>query len=227
MTTFCLISDTHCQYGKIVIPECDILIHAGDACGHGTMTEFRSFASWFDSQEQAKHKFYIPGNHDRAVEGSLLEAKGLFVHIKLLCDEFEDAEGFRIFGTPWTPEYQGLAFQGDDTGGRKPRFRNLERHFGLIPKCDILVCHGPSYGIHDSLYQEERIGSVHLREAIKRINPLLFVCGHVHNDRGLSKIDNTFYVNASICHGIENESLHAPICLDLFQVKIPMRCQNE
>ena len=195
-----IIADTHCQHGAITVPECDILIHAGDACAHGNEQELRSFAIWFNNQTQAKTRLYIPGNHDRFVESYPDIAKLMFTDgSKLLLDELVEVDGLRIFGTPWTPELCNWAFQGDDTGGMKRGFRDLERHFGLLPDCDVLVCHGPAFGIQDKTDMGDRVGSVFLLKAIHRIKPKLFACGHVHKQRGVWSDGTTKFVNACIC----------------------------
>ena len=46
------ISDTHLQHG-FTVPEGDLLLHAGDATGRGTLPEIERFATWFSSFPKA------------------------------------------------------------------------------------------------------------------------------------------------------------------------------
>ena len=57
------ISDTHNQHEKLAIPEGDVLIHAGDWTGTGTLKQVISFIRWFANQPH-KHKILIAGNHE-------------------------------------------------------------------------------------------------------------------------------------------------------------------
>ena len=56
------ISDTHMQHDKIIIPNCDVLIHAGDEGTRTDVKELKSFLIWFEKQP-AKKKIFIAGNH--------------------------------------------------------------------------------------------------------------------------------------------------------------------
>ena len=44
------ISDTHNQHEKLAIPEGDVLIHAGDWTGTGTLKQVIRFIRWFPNQ---------------------------------------------------------------------------------------------------------------------------------------------------------------------------------
>ena len=73
----------------------------------------------------------------------------------------------------------------------------------MIPDdTDILVTHGPSFGINDKLdpifsKSEENIGCKDLADAIDRVKPKLFACGHIHEAYGKVEKDGTIYINAS------------------------------
>ena len=57
------ISDTHWKFNEIEVPECDLLIHAGDISGRGTRDEVEDFLEWYSNQP-ATNKILIAGNHD-------------------------------------------------------------------------------------------------------------------------------------------------------------------
>lgn len=63
MTKLVCISDTHNHHKKLIIPECDVLIHCGDYSSKGHEWEIRDFYKWLDKQP-AKHIISIQGNHE-------------------------------------------------------------------------------------------------------------------------------------------------------------------
>lgn len=187
--TVCFISDTHQMHRSLAIPKCDLLIHCGDACGYGTYAELSRFADWFNQQTQAATRIYVPGNHDRCVEADPAMCRDLFWgdSVMLLDDVHQASCGLRVFGTPWTPEFCGWAFQGDDTEGGKPSFRDLRRTYSAAPECDIYVCHGPYYGMHDKAHGD-KLGSRTLLSVLEKtiVKPKIFACGHIHEGRGVT-----------------------------------------
>ena len=62
-------------------------------------------------------------------------------------------------------------------------------------KCRIVVVHQPPRGAQDTLYNGESSGSVCLRRFVEEYQPDLLLCGHIHEDRGESRIGSTRIVN--------------------------------
>jgi len=61
---FVCISDTHdASLDELVVPDADVLIHAGDFSQTGRIDEVRRFAAWLGSLPHAR-KLVIAGNHD-------------------------------------------------------------------------------------------------------------------------------------------------------------------
>lgn len=195
-----LISDTHQQHSKIAVPECDLLIHSGDACNSGSMSEFASFANWMEEQTQAKHKIYVPGNHDWLVERSFNMAKGLLGSTHLLVGAAIEIEGCKIYGLPWSSAFCNWAFQADDIGLNEYRYRHMDDYLKEIPlDTDILVTHGPPFGILDQNEYGESCGSKTVRNWLDRktLKPTLYVCGHIHQGVGYCKVGNVHILNAA------------------------------
>ena len=61
------ISDTHERHGNLVLPEGDVLVHAGDLTGNGNMTALVRVAEWIQ-QQPFRHRVCIAGNHDWCFE---------------------------------------------------------------------------------------------------------------------------------------------------------------
>jgi Icc-related predicted phosphoesterase len=78
---------------------------------------------------------------------------------------------------------------------------DLDYHFGNIPVgTDIVVTHGPPYGILDQNLEGEHCGSRALLKHIQRVKPRLHCFGHIHLYGGVSKeIGGTTFLNSSVC----------------------------
>ena len=198
-----LISDTHCQHKALTIPECDILIHAGDWTGRGEEYQAIEFLEWFESQTQAKHRIFIAGNHDFIAEREPIKFRQLVAAYAPTCIYLEDEsvtiEGYKIHGSPISPEFCNWAFN---------RFRgaDIQKHWNLIPSdTEILVVHGPPLGYGDKLSQYgsepgKNIGCADLLNTIdSRLKDLKLICtAHIHEGSGMYTHGNIVIVNASV-----------------------------
>ncbi len=67
---------------------------------------------------------------------------------------------------------------------------------GLAPYRWLLLTHTPPYGTKaDILYTGTHAGSKALRSLIESRKPLITVCGHIHESRGIDNIGRTLVVN--------------------------------
>lgn len=57
------------------------------------------------------------------------------------------------------------------------------------PEVDIMLTHGPPYGILDTTWQDEEVGCEHLRRAVQRCRPRLHCFGHIHEGWGAERMD--------------------------------------
>lgn len=175
------VSDTHNLHDKIVVPDGDVLIHAGDGTGTGTVPQIVALDNWFASLPH-KNKFYVPGNHDFLFERRPERARVPFTHATILQDSMAEVDGITIYGTPWSPTFCGWAFMRYE--------QTLREMFKDIPEVDILVTHTPPYGVMDN-----SLGSKALAEVLKDRQLKLHVFGHIHEGYGIQGRA----VNASIC----------------------------
>jgi predicted phosphodiesterase len=194
----CCISDTHASHHEVIVPECDLLIHAGDLTADAGRAALRDFVRWFEKQP-AKHKVFIAGNHDWAFEKWPDLAKLLVKEEGPSCIYLQDSgveiEGFKIWGSPVTPRFYDWAFNRD-------RGADIQRHWDLIPKdTNILITHGPPFGILDKVRERGRPsqGCANLADTIKTLPNLKLHCfGHLHlNYDGFECRNGTMFVNAS------------------------------
>lgn len=188
------ISDTHDFHDEVVLPDGDMIIHAGDCTGWGRLDQFEPFVDWFSSLDY-KYKIFISGNHDWCLYRKLDQCKMIMKNIIYLQDDEITIEGLKIYGTPWQPEFCAWAWN-------LPRLsRELDEKLDKIPvDTNILITHAPPAGILDKILEGERTGCELLLDKLNKLQSLkLHVFGHIHEDYGIKKKKDITFVNASIC----------------------------
>ena len=77
----------------------------------------------------------------------------------------------------------------------KKRFRRIEP---VLSQQSVLVMHPPPYGVLDRVLGKIHSGSRNIYNMILLNQPLLFLCGHIHEDIGHTRIGRTTVVNCSM-----------------------------
>ncbi len=200
------ISDTHTAHDQIIVPDGDLLIHAGDISGVGRPEEITRFNDWLGTLPHP-HKVMIAGNHDLLFESEPTWARSLITHATYLEDSSIEIAGLKIWGSPITPWFMDWAFN-------RQRGEDIQKHWELIPTdIDILITHGPPYGILDQTFDGRSVGCQGLGEVITQIQPKLHVFGHIHEAYGQYQTAGTHYVNACIMD-LRYRPIHLPVVLD-------------
>jgi Icc-related predicted phosphoesterase len=188
--TIVAISDTHDLHREIEVPDGDLLIHAGDFTLFSRSA--RMLLDFNDWLGELPHPFRVvtPGNHDFAVEDP--ERRTLISNATLLVNESVEVLGLKIWGSPMTPLYGG-AF------GRSSEMERAKVYSRIPIDTDILVTHGPPFGILDCAPGADHHAGCHrLLEAVHRVTPMLHVFGHVHGGYGTLSTLGTLFVNAAL-----------------------------
>lgn len=193
MKIVCL-SDTHNCNGQIRVPDGDVLIHSGDATITGTIDEIVLFNEWFSSLPH-KHKILVAGNHDWLFETNpVLSKKLLSENIIYLQDSMVEIENLKIYGSPWQPRFFDWAFNLD-------RGREMAEKWAMIPvNTDILITHGPPFGILDETPRGDFAGCEELRKKVEVVLPKAHIFGHIHHGYGTTEKFGVKFVNASNCN---------------------------
>jgi len=196
MTKIVCISDSHSQHDKLNVPDGDILFHAGDYSSMGYPKECDDFMQWFSSQPH-KYKIFISGNHDFMDEDHPEEFRRLlhnYPDILYLRDSGTEIEGFKIWGRPWTPTFFDWAFMKDRESAA------MRSTLDIIPQdIDILLTHGPAYGILDKCRSGDVVGCEDLLELIAdKPNLKLMIFGHIHESAGMKEVNGIKHINAAV-----------------------------
>lgn len=207
------ISDTHGDHDGLVLPQGDVLIHAGDFTAHGKREEVQSFMQWIGSQG-FKHVLCIAGNHDTYPEQEpeqtleFAQEQG----VVLLNDSGCVIDGRFFWGSPITPRFHDWSFMRDPG-------KDIEAHWNLIPQnTDVLITHGPPFGIMDGVKRlsggVENTGCPSLLEKVRQLSPVVHIFGHIHEGHGREEQAGVMFLN--ICTMNENYRIaHEPVVYEL------------
>ncbi len=206
------ISDVHSRHNKLTLPEGDVLICSGDATMGGKLHEVQEFAEWFGKQN-FNHKILVAGNHDFLFEEQPQVAQKICFDNNITYLEGNDViiEGIKFYGDPWTKWFFDWAFN-------LPRYDMLKvkEHWAKIPDdTNVLILHGPAWGILDKIPSGHNVGCEFLSARINKLKDLkLFQFGHIHRSYGIKDCGDFIAANASICNEQYNP-VNIPLVFDI------------
>lgn len=102
---------------------------------------------------------------------------------------------FTVYASPYTPEFCQWAFAYErDTDRFNPPREGAQfvpgRPVPDYPGVDIMLTHGPPYGILDQVVgSHASVGCEHLFRAAERARPRLHVFGHIHEGYGATRLE--------------------------------------
>lgn len=213
------LSDTHNQHDSVILPDGDILIHAGDWTNHGRANEIEKFLTWFVSQPH-KYKLFCAGNHELSLDkGPLQKLKLEFVRSFLndnthyLENEAITIEGIKYYFSPASPFFFNWAFNYN-------RGKDIAAVWAKIPDdTQILITHGPSsIALAEAprgIGMTENVGCEDLAVRILQLKLLkVHIHGHIHHSHGTKEINGIKFVNAAICTEAYKPT-NEPIVIDI------------
>ena len=132
--------------------------------------------------------FAIPGNIDTEdVSKAINESKAINIDSKRV-----EKNGVPFVGISEAipiPFHTKLSLTGEKTG------KTVEK---MLDETSVLVSHSPPHGIQDKVFLGMHAGSKEIREIIDKYKPRLVLCGHIHEDPGITKTGETVVVNCSM-----------------------------
>jgi Icc-related predicted phosphoesterase len=91
---------------------------------------------------------------------------------------------------------KGIPFVGIN-GINQNHFKVDEEKKLLDEKC-VVISHEPPFGAQDKVFLGMHGGNKDLRDLIDKYKPRLVLCGHIHEDPGITKIGKTTVINCSM-----------------------------
>lgn len=171
------ISDLHGYRPEL--PGGDVLIIGGDCTARDLYPQWIEFFEWLKGLDYKKI-LLVGGNHDGGLEESLEILKGHFPdNLVYLQDSGINIGGRMFYACPWTPKFGHWHFMA-------PRgSEQLRQQYDLIfDRMDIVITHGPPYGVADLTRDGIHAGDEYLLEIIKDRQPRYHVFGHIHEGAG-------------------------------------------
>lgn len=206
-------ADPHGSLYTLKIPECDLLLLAGDVCpvdqSHEPSHQRKWLRNTFTSfliKQPTERVVWIGGNHDfvceeagfyqvaQEISDNVRARGGPFV--EYLQDTYTTIEHphlgtLKIWGSPWVPNLHSWAFYSTDDAFQLHAANILEE------QPDILLLHGPPKGILDGISFYGHVGAPHMASAMQQALPRLVVFGHIHEGYGTEKIGDVEFANVA------------------------------
>lgn len=210
------VSDIHGYLPKIgTLKDVDVFFIVGDICPiYNHNPEFQidwcmdEFNSWL-KEVPAKQIIGVGGNHDFAFQMCPKLPNTLswtYLFNSQICVKDGD-NSYKVWGSPNITNLTNWAFYLNDG--------NFEKLYsGLDPDIDIMLTHNPPYSICDRTLNSEHVGIRALTDYILNHDPILNVCGHIHEGRGMQYIGNTTVLNVSYLDRTYNYC-YEPVYLEL------------
>lgn len=109
-----------------------------------------------------------------------------------------NGQNFIFFDVSFEPETMKESNRTKFFVDKMRRNKNRESKLNKLLKENpdsILIAHNPPYGYADRTYNGKHVGSKILLKAIKKYQPKLVLCGHIHEAKGKAKIEKIIIYN--------------------------------
>jgi Icc-related predicted phosphoesterase len=93
---------------------------------------------------------------------------------------------------------KGVTFVGINGVDENQTYYFFKENNKLLDEKSVLVTHVPPFNTQDKIFMGTHGGSKELREIVDKYKPRLVLSGHIHENPGYTKIDNTIFVNCSM-----------------------------
>lgn len=216
-------SDTHFPFTMEQFPilgEGDVFIHAGDLMYSGYPDEWPGVKASLGALPQ-RDKFFVPGNHDlhvKVYEGpacaQLRKDAKTFVGGVRGRDIIKLPNGMNMLMLPYVTGLDGWAYNVAEDW--------LLEHIRAVTEgieIAVVVSHSPPLYMMDKAAEHEHYGAAaynkwfyERREVDK--TPLIWICGHIHENYGHKMIDDCHFYNVAMCDR-SYEQVNEPMVIDL------------
>jgi len=151
----------------------DLIVVCGDITQYGPREVAKNFLNQIPVETVA-----VTGNIDSSdVEKGIDDSKATRIELKKVVKK-------------------GIPFVG--TSGINPDHFKILSDKKMIDDRTVLVTHVPAYDTVDKIFIGMHGGSKELRSLVEKHKPRLVLSGHIHEDPGFKKIEDTVFVNCSM-----------------------------
>jgi Icc-related predicted phosphoesterase len=187
--------------------EVDAIVLCGDLSEFGSLDKGQSVLE--EVQKGFVNVYYVTGNHDppslmrygsSEIPGSPQRTSAVCLHgkaVRLQDVTFVGLSGFRppFYGN-WNIEGSPVARHDEVVDFLSGLFEKAVDELNSDPRRTILVTHDPPFGVCDqSVLTKVSAGSRGIREVIMKWKPLVALCGHIHEGRGIAMLGDTLVLN--------------------------------
>jgi len=155
--------------------------------------KYLTIASLLDKYAKAP-VIMIPGNYDMDLQYTALKKYNWHKKSSLINHIQFSAYGGAPVATSGIPELLSVIFDEYYMNGS---LRSEPRDFFLKNQADVIISHQPAFGTLDKISGLGNHGSHGIRDYIENNEPLLALSGHIHEDYGIKKVQNTYCINPS------------------------------
>jgi Icc-related predicted phosphoesterase len=164
----------------------DVLVVAGDLTTCGAPREVEAAVrTWI---KLAPHVFAVAGNMDSPAIESALDRMG--VSLNGCCRRIGPVA---FFGCSASPTSIGTPYEIPEWQIATRIQRGAAQAAGAA-QC-VFVPHTPPRGVLDETHDGEHVGSLAVRDFIARAQPVLVLCGHIHEARGKAQLGRSLVIN--------------------------------
>jgi len=166
----------------------DLSIICGDITNFGTNEQAKTMLSYMEKTDSPV--LYVPGNCDPKDIVNFSTNKIKCIHEKNAY--YNNIEFIGIGGSHPTPF--NTPFELSENKIMNKLSMSIVRRKTNLPL--ILVSHSPPKNtVADKTFSGAHVGSISIRHFIEKNKPLAVFCGHIHESKGVEKIDETTIVN--------------------------------
>jgi hypothetical protein len=171
---------------KFLERDYDVLIMLGDFTERGPKSQVDEILPRVE--KAGIRTLAIPGNCDPKPAQEILEKHGINLHSK--STEIDGVTFVGLGGSNLTPFNTPFEItEGEIKEELSTLTSNVDRNW-------VLATHAPPYGTSTDLTSSDiHVGSKSIREIIEHKQPLVAMCGHVHEARSTDKLGRTIIVN--------------------------------
>lgn len=219
MIRLCHVSDNHSLFAPLV-GKFEAVVHSGDFFPNSNnvwtsqIKELEFQYQWLRDNLpvikdwlQGNPFLFTLGNHD-FVDGDYMAGllNSIGIEAYNLADRVTTFQRVNFYGFPWIPYIQGNWSYECTVSQMQPHIDRMVETLNQT-YVEVIVAHSPMYGTLDFSKHNICLGSTQLANAFdlqieKNMMPLAYLCGHIHEARGVSMRNGMLVLNSATTQNV-------------------------